>query len=64
LREVFISEVEIIERPPLYVALLAGDRHEDVRKALPEIRDAVEPHLAMGPRLDLTVYGPDDFCRS
>jgi hypothetical protein len=61
LREVFIAEVEIIERPPLYVALLAGDRQEEVRKALPEIREAVEPHLAMRPKLDLAVYGPDDF---
>ena len=61
LREVFISEVEIIERPPLYVVLLAGERPEDVRKALPEIREAIEPHLAMGPRLDLAVYGSDDF---
>jgi hypothetical protein len=59
-RECFIPETEILESPPVFLALLGGDRKSEVEKHLPEIRARLERHLALAPKLELAVFAPED----
>ena len=59
-RECFVPETEILESPPVFLALLGRDRKSEVEKHLPEIRARLERHLALAPKLDLAVFAPEE----
>jgi hypothetical protein len=61
MRECFTPETEIIESPPSFLALLARDSKSEVECALPEIRERLELHLALSPRIDFAVFSPEDI---
>ena len=59
MRETFTPETEILEAPPVFLALLARDPTAEVERHLPEIRKRLERHLSLAPKLELTVLSPD-----
>ena len=61
MRETFTPETEIIEAPPVFLALLASDPKEEVERHLPEIRNRLERHLSLAPKLELAVFSPDEI---
>jgi|GEM_PF-2034892 len=61
MRETFTLETEIIEAPPLFLALLARDAKADVEHYLPQIRKRLERHLSLAPKLELAVFSPDEL---
>lgn len=61
MRECFTPETEIIESPPNFLALLTGDRKEEVEAQLPEIRERLERYLALAPTLDLAVFASHEI---
>jgi hypothetical protein len=66
-REMFTPQTETIDiivgATPLFLALLAGDHKSEVERALPNIRVELERHLSGRPRVDYTIFGPDEMTR-
>ncbi len=60
MHEVFTAETEIIEVAPWFFALLDKDKKADVEAALPQIRRAIEQHLAAPPKAHYRVYAPHE----
>jgi hypothetical protein len=61
MRETFTLETEIIEAPPVFLALLARDAKAAVERHVPEIRKRLERHLSLAPKLELAVFSPDEI---
>ena len=61
LRESFTSETEIIDAPPIFLALLGCDRKAEVERHLPQIRERLGRYLALTPQLQLAVFSPDEI---
>lgn len=59
MREAFTDDTGIVEAPPVYLALIEGDRREEVEGAIPEIRERLLRHLSLSPTIDMAVFGPD-----
>jgi hypothetical protein len=60
MRECFTAETEIIEAAPVYLALLGCDLKAEVERDLPDIRQRLERHLSLAPRIELAVFSPDE----
>jgi hypothetical protein len=63
MREVFTAQTEIIEVAPWFFALLDNDKKADVEGALPQIRHAIEQHLAAPPKAHYRVYAPQEVLK-
>jgi len=61
MRESFTPETEIIEAAPVFLALLGRDRKAEVEQHLPQIRERLDRHLALAPKLELVVFSPDEI---
>ena len=61
MRETFTPETEIIEAPPVFLALLSRDPKTEVERHLPQIRQRLERHLNLAPRLELAVFSLDEI---
>jgi hypothetical protein len=61
MRESFTPETEIIEAAPVFLALLGRDRKAEVERHLPQIRERLDRHLALAPKLELAVFSPDEI---
>jgi len=61
MRETFTLETEIIEAPPLFLALLAREPKTEVERHMPEIRRRLERYLSLAPKLELAVFSPDEI---
>ena len=63
-QEMFTPETETIESGRgFFLALLAGDRKNEVERALPDIRIDLERHLIATPPINYAVFGPDEIRR-
>ena len=60
MRECFVPETEIVEAPPIFLALLGRDRKAEVERSLPQIRERLERHLSLAPIIELAVFSPDE----
>lgn len=60
MRECFTPETEIIAAAPVYLALLGRDLKADVERHLPDIRQRLERHLSLAPKIELAVFSPDE----
>jgi len=60
MRECFVPETEIVEAPPIFLALLGRDRKAEVERSLPQIRERLERHLSLAPVIELAVFSPDE----
>ena len=61
MRETFTPETEIIEAPPVFLALLGRDPKAEVERHLPQIRQRLERHLNLAPKLELAVFSLDEI---
>ncbi len=61
MRESFTRETEIIEAAPVFLALLGRDLKAEVEGHLPLIRERLDRHLALAPKLELAVFSPDEI---
>ncbi len=60
MRECFVPETEIVEAPPIFLALLGRDRKAEVERSMPQIRERLERHLSLAPVIELAVFSPDE----
>jgi hypothetical protein len=60
MRECFTPETEIIAASPVWLALLGCDLKAEVERHLPDIRQRLERHLMLAPKIELAVFSPDE----
>ncbi|WP_374546506.1 hypothetical protein [Rhodoblastus sp.] len=60
MRECFTAETEIIAAAPVFLALLGRDSKAEVERHLPNIRQRLERHLSLAPRIELAVFSPEE----
>jgi len=60
MRERFTLETEIIDAAPIFLALLGNDSKDEVARHLPRIRERLERHLALAPKIELALFSPDE----
>jgi hypothetical protein len=61
LRELFESDVEIVESATAFLVLISTESRAAVETSLPEIRRELEQHLAVDLQARYHVFGPDEM---
>lgn len=61
MRECFTPETEIIAAAPVWLSLLGCDLKSEVERHLPDIRQRLERHLTLAPKIELAVFSPDEI---